>query len=533
MKKVNNFQDEFSIQDIEIARDVRATYDCGMSRIALKAPDQIYRNSRELMKNHDVSASIKATTLKLHYAIKVWDKAAHISLNNPNYLLNYWWINWVSDGSPFNKLEYSNNYRDIAEEQMMQRFWKLLEEIADSGVIMVSEGYQFYSKVNKQIGPKLVCVIVLDENTGDDIYKKVDDVYTYPYDRTLRTFKWDEIKDFFCEMSLNQLRLTMPEQLHYHTFLNDGFLKACKDWDEEQIKYYLENGANVNCLDQYGESSIQQVINDYKEHGLLKGKEYSEEELNVIEKDNERKCKEIIDLLLSYGADINLFGYEGNSPLMCAYEMKSPELVKFLLERGANPNSNCSLVDDDYWPTIKNIRSSILYKIDDLIYEDHDDIVDEIERIIHDAGGRQYVWDYNPWVIGNEGKYVVHLTPSKKGDKIFTDNARWLIGTAEELVIEDKDGYQTNIALNSIEGLRQWNADFQANITNPGYDWQSWKKRGFELACQVAKLLSDKVAMFYLYDNETVVQKAYWHPDHTPSPNELTLCCYGEPIRIG
>ena len=44
----------------------------------------------------------------------------------------------------------------------------------------------------------------------DDIYKKVDDVYTYPYDRTLRTFKWDEIKDFFCEMSLNQLRLTMP-----------------------------------------------------------------------------------------------------------------------------------------------------------------------------------------------------------------------------------------------------------------------------------------------------------------------------------
>ena len=55
MKKVNNFQDEFSIQDIEIARDVRATYDCGMSRIALKAPDQIYRNSRELMKNHNVS----------------------------------------------------------------------------------------------------------------------------------------------------------------------------------------------------------------------------------------------------------------------------------------------------------------------------------------------------------------------------------------------------------------------------------------------------------------------------------------------
>lgn len=205
-------------------------------------------------------------------------------------------------------------------------------------------------------------------------------------------------------------------------------------------------------------------------------------------------------------------------------------MVKLLLENGASPNLNSNM---DELEKPENVRSMILDDIDDLIYEDYGDEEGEIERIIHDAGGRQYVWDYNPWAFGNEGKYVVHMTPSKKGDKIFTDNARWWIGTAEELVIEDKDGYQTNIALNSIEGLRQWNADFQANITNPGYDWQSWKKRGFELACQVAKLLSDKVAMFYLYDNETVVQKAYWHPDHTPSPNELTLCCYGEPIRIG
>ena len=88
------------------------------------------------------------------------------------------------------------------------------------------------------------------------------------------------------------------------------------------------------------------------------------------------------------------------------------------------------------------------------------------------------------------------------------------------------------IALNGIEGLRQWNADFQANITNPDYEWQSWKKRGYELACQVATLLSDKVALFYLYDNENVVQKACLHPAQTPSPNEIQICCDGNPIRI-
>ena len=101
MKKVNNFQDEFSIHDIEIARDVRATYDCGMSRIALRAPDQIFRVHRNFMKIPDsASGLVKAMTLKLHYAIQVWNKAALISAKNPSKLLYYWWLHWVSDGSP-------------------------------------------------------------------------------------------------------------------------------------------------------------------------------------------------------------------------------------------------------------------------------------------------------------------------------------------------------------------------------------------------------------------------------------------------
>lgn len=533
MKKVNNFQDEFSIQDIEVARDVRATHDCGMSRIALKAPDQIYTLHRKLMKNESASNNVKAITLKLFYAIQVWCKAALTFSSSTTNMIYYWSIHWKSDDSPFNKLEYSKFNRNVSVEQLLRWFWELLEEVADSGEIQVSEGYQINcTGLSNMEEPQIDCTIILDETTAAEIQKKVDDIYAYPYNKELRTYKWEDIKDYFYEMSLHQLRLTMPDKLHNHTALDDEFLKACHNWDEEKIMYYLEKGANINCLNQYGESSLQQVINDYNEHGLIRGKEYTDKELKTIEKANERRCKEIIDMLLSLGADINIFGYLGDSPLACAYDMRSPELVKFLLERGANPNTNCNLADDDDWFILKNIRSTILYKIDYLIYEDHGDVESEIEDIIHDAGGRQYVWDYNPWTYGNEGKYVVHMTPSTEGDKLFSDNARWYIGTVEELVIEDKDGNMTTVALNGIEGLRQWNADFQANITNLDYDWQSWKKRGYELACQVVKLLSDKVVLFYLYDNENVVEKACWHPFHTPSPNELELCCIGEPIRI-
>lgn len=525
--------DEFSIQDIEIARDVRATYDCGMSRIALKAPDQIYTIYRGLMKERKgTSATIRCMTLKLYYAIQVWCKAALISAENPGDLLYYWWIRWTSDDHPFKQLEYGKFYRDITVEQLLQGFWELLKQIANSGEIQVAEGYLTKCDGIGNMEPKMLCSVILDEATGREISEKVEDVYTYPYNRELRTYKWEEIKDLFYEMSLHQLSLTMPQKIHNINALDNALLYACSEWDIELINLLMKRGANINCLNEDGEPVLQKAVRFFLWHGVLIDKDYSKEELKVIESANEKKCKEVVDLLLSYGADINLFGCEGMPPLLCAFYEGSPEMVKFLLERGASPNINCDLDNYNFGTKQKNVRSSILDVIDDLIYEDYGEKEREIERLIRDAGGRQYVWDYNPWTYGNEGKYVVHMTPSEKGDKIFSDNARWWIGTVDELTIEDKDGNQTNIALNGIVGLRQWNADFQANITNPDYDWLSWKKRGYELACHVAKLLSDKVALFYLYDNENVVQKACWHPDHTPSPKELQLCCDGKPIRI-
>ena len=40
--KIKNVEEIFTREDIEIAREVTSTYDCGMSRIALRAPSQRY-----------------------------------------------------------------------------------------------------------------------------------------------------------------------------------------------------------------------------------------------------------------------------------------------------------------------------------------------------------------------------------------------------------------------------------------------------------------------------------------------------------
>ena len=527
MGKVNNIQEEFSLRDMEIAREVTSTYNCGKSRIALKAPNQVYGVHRCLTKEHKSGfALMEAMTLKLYYAVQVWCKAALISDDNPSDLQYYWWLHWVDTNQPFRKLEYINFHRDITVEQLLQCFWNLLEKIANSGEIQVSEGYQLSRKEGYK-EPYIVCDVVLDAETGREIHEKVDDVYTYPYNRELRTYRWDDIKDFFYEMTLDQLRLTMPEELHNHTRLDDDLLKACDDWDIDAIKKTLQQGANINCLDKLGKSVLQNAVDYYKDHNILLDNDYSQDELKKIQMDNEQRCKEIVDLLISYGADINLFGFDGMPPLICAYYQKSPEMIKFLLERGASPNANCYLQDNQYWPLLKNIRSTILAVIDEDLSEEYDDIEREIEKLVRDAGGRQFVFGFTPWDYENVNKYVVQILPSYTEDNgVFYDNSGWKIGSTEQIIIEDRDGNQTSIKLEKCsERLAQWNMDFQTNRKNKQYDWLSWKERGYELACQVAKQLPNDVALFYLYNNDKVV-RTYSEPD------KLYLEREGDPIRI-
>lgn len=524
MKKVKNFQEEFSLQDIEIAKDVTATYNCGMSRIALKAPDQIYRTQKPLMKESDsAGAHVNQITLKMSYAIQVWCNAALRSADNSSDLLYYWWLHWTQGEYAFNTIEYSNFHRDITIDQLLKGFWYLLEKIANSGEIKVCEGYNIRSEGKGDSRPTIICDIIVDAENAKDI--KCDNVYTYPYNKTLVSYKWDDIKDLFIELTLNQLRLTMPDKLHNHSPLDDMLLTACENWNIRLIKTLMEHGAHINCLDNLGESVLEKAVSYFKSHNVPLNNTYTEEEHKTIVLNNEIKCKEVVNLLLSYGADINLFGFYGMPPLMCAYYEKSPSMLKYLLDKGANPNINCYLEDKQYWFMLKNIRSTILWCIDEDLMEDYDDIEKEMEEIIRKAGGREYVWDYTPWDYKNIGKYVVCISPSKNDNHLFCDNAGWWIGTEKEITVEDKEGKQTVIDISSVEGINQWNHDFQNNQNNPSYDWLSWKKRGFDLAKKVAELLPEDTALFYLRDNEEVVTTY-------KNSSELFLSYEGIHIRI-
>ena len=483
MSKVNNFQDEFTVDDILIAEDVTSTHDCGMSRIALRAPDQINFYGVELVKGSNRGV-LSAITLKLHYAIQVWCKAAIIS--SGTQLNDYWRLDWQTSVGGFNTLNYSGI--NTPEEQILKSFWELLEKIANSGEIQVAEGYWIKCDGVGVRGPKIYGNVFIDTESADKI--KVDDVYNYPYNKQMRTFKWNEIKDFFVELTINQLRLTKPDKLHNHTSIDDELLAGCANWDKEMINTAMARGANINCLDDDGASVITTTIGELD---------------NDISK--VPQCKEIIDLLLSYGADINLFGYEAMSPLVCAYDnlYNTTELVEFLLERGALPNTNCLYYEITYNPKQRNVRSTLLDILDPSEMGENDI---KLGKILRAAGGRRYVWDYTQWNDENTGKSVVIMAPADNNGSLFTDNSAWPIGNATQLTFEDQNDKQTVVNLDSVaDDLAQWYADFRQNCTNRNHDWLEWKQCGRELADRVARLLPDNVALFYLYDIEEYLEK--------------------------
>jgi hypothetical protein len=508
--KVNNVEEEFTREDIEIARAVKSTYNCGMSRIALRNPEPVkYKGVRIdiFSKPKSASARIVIRSLKFEYAIQVWIKAALISAKNPSDMLYYWWLHWKDTDRPFRIIEYSNFYRDITVEQLLSGFWQLLEQVANSGDIKVCEGYNITGEGMGSTGPNAKCVVILSEEKVYDSSTTIKDVYNYNFDKTPVSFSWEDIKDYYCEMTLNQLRLTMPKELHMHTFVDDILFKAARDWDLDLIDIALQRGANINALNEYGSSALGCAVDFFNFHGMSLDKEYTFDEEQKIKEDNTKECKTMVDYLLSKGADINLFGFGGMTPLTCAYYARSAEMTKFLLERGANPNTNGYLDDCQYWPLLKNVRCTILDVIDDLLSDEYNDEEKEIEQIIRDAGGRQYMWDFTPWDYENVGKYVIRLTPSTNDEKVFVDNSNWKIGDIQSVTIEDAIGSQSIIQLPEVPGFRQWNKDFQDNISNITYDWQSWKRRGLSIAKQIAECLPDSVAFFYLRDNDEVMQK--------------------------
>ncbi|MCF0254603.1 MAG: hypothetical protein HUK26_09755 [Duodenibacillus sp.] len=105
-------------------------------------------------------------------------------------------------------------------------------------------------------------------------------------------------------------------------------MQACRELDYDAVFDALNDGADPDAIDEDGLTPLVHVIwSGYCGIGNYR--------------ERVRRQTPIVELLLSRGADPNLYGFSPCCPLSACAESAALELAELLLSEGADPNVNC------------------------------------------------------------------------------------------------------------------------------------------------------------------------------------------------
>jgi hypothetical protein len=394
----NTFQDLFTREEIRLLSDVKETGYAAMFPILLRAPMQT--DSTWLADDEQGTA----VTLRLYYASQVWSKTyaimskRHASSTNP--LNEYVWDNW---NESFRIIRFKNP----KHEEMVRFFWNELEQIANSGEISVSEGVQRWTGKKEawqwprnndydrkfEHVPHTRIIVDIKEMSEDRGHSKD---YTRKFSGTSnKTYTWDEIKDLFVQLQEKLISCLDEERMHRHEPSDEPLFDACENLNFEGVKRAVANGANVNALNSEGASPMAvccEAIKDVSWDEI--GTEYIDycypepQAAAVLEKRTATVIP-ILQFLMENGAKIDLCGGCESNPLHISHYFPDAGLMRFLLERGADPNVNCWLTD--YWSQWYLASSTLDGVWSDQVCDGDSLRLTKMERLLLEHGARYYI----------------------------------------------------------------------------------------------------------------------------------------------
>lgn len=263
-----------------------------------------------------VDGDVIETPLVAAYMLKLLQKATEKTNEKyPDFLAHTWRIG----NGYFRKLVYTSE--DFSDAKLL--LWKNLQELADSGKVTICETVEKDSykrhdgKIENRVHLTAMKIPVLHD------YKTC---VNYICDKKPQYWKWDEIKDYFVELNSDEVALLNGRELNYHTETDVPLFDACNEHNLEKIKLAVKAGANVNAINDNGETPLSIVLDyatEYEESFLI----------------------EIIDFLIENGADVNLFGFNGTDSFTCAHFADKPDIMEYLFKHGARKDLNCFVTD--------------------------------------------------------------------------------------------------------------------------------------------------------------------------------------------
>lgn len=148
--------------------------------------------------------------------------------------------------------------------------------------------------------------------------------YWFNLDKTL-----DELDFYTYEESLS------PPLTGQNFSLETGpaLIWAARNLGHDQVKLLLENGADVNAASGPWESEVPLVSHIDQRHGASLNYELGMTTLIWASRNGKR---DMIELLLEYGANLDAHSSSGETALLASSEAGHKGIVSFLIERGAN-----------------------------------------------------------------------------------------------------------------------------------------------------------------------------------------------------
>lgn len=361
---------------------IHNTYDFGYCPIVFINPKGLHKSKHKASAGEYV---LYQYDLKAYYMFKVWEQAKKNTDEKYFYWDKFLW--YYNPDDYFKKMVHYNERRYPDAKAF---FWKELERIANSQTIYVEE------TVSITPDERIIILNSLGSYTGPNTY--VEPIEKIKLENPKRrTWGWNDIKDFFVELSISEIEFLNGKNLNQCTTRDLALFEACSHCNLEEIKNAVANGANVNSLDYNGYSPLQYLLEQDNIYNYFSDIPDDQDIPEERIKDFFNNLKLIINYLLDQGLNINLYGFDdGEDSILSAHWLGNPEFIEFLIQKGARINQNPFVTSMEL--SYDSFLASGTYDFveTDIAIGDYDtESLLKEEKILEKAGIKYYIdgWD--------------------------------------------------------------------------------------------------------------------------------------------
>ena len=328
-------------EEIKTVQEVHKTHNVGFCPIGVCMPDASCI-SHKCHAGEEQFGEERYTPLA-YYVVSVWKETVKRLDFMPEFA-DALKVEWYPVAATFRSIRYINDKR----QQYIQTFWKIAAESADTQNIKIHYG-RFDSPALPEYPDYPLRTYVMPEELFKTKrgYGMKDEVADLPKDEVF-SYSWDEIKDYFVELSPQQLAFNAGDLMNNRgSELDQKFIKACSKKDLPLMKKLFAQGANIHAVDADGDMAAQSLVCHFYDEFYYAVENKAGDEGKQLQEKIYQQNISALKWLIQQGYDLNICAYDEATALYHSID-NSPgiRLMKFLLENGADPNIDCYINND-------------------------------------------------------------------------------------------------------------------------------------------------------------------------------------------